>query len=139
MEPQIHFCTTSDGVRIAYAVIGSGPMVIRVPPWISHLELDWQGPGRATIERMAEHFTYVRFDKRGTGLSDREAEDVGVEAHLRDLEAVIAHAGATKFALTAFSEGGPPSMVYAARHPERVTRMVLTGTFARDLERTTTR
>jgi len=132
MEQEIRFCTTPDGVRIAYAVVGSGPPVIRVPPWISHLEIQWQLPGyRQSIERLARHFTVVTIDKRGNGLSDRGVSDFSPEARLLDLETVIDHLKMRSFALDGYSEGGSTSIMYAARYPKRVTRMVLTGTFAR--------
>src|SRR5512141_1950230 len=132
MEQEIRFCTTPDGVRIAYAVLGAGPAVIRVPPWISHLELQWQLPGyRQFIERLAQHFTVVTIDKRGNGLSDRGVSDFSPEARLSDLETVADHLKLRTFALHGYSEGGTTSMMYAAKHPRRVTRMVFTGTFAR--------
>src|SRR3990172_2172917 len=132
MQQQIHFCTNSDGVRIAYATVGAGPALVSVPGWISHLELDWQIPeGRAGIEAQAQHFTVVRLDKRGTGLSDRNISDFSLEARVRDLETVVDHLKLRTFALVGISEGGPPSIAYAARPPRRVTAMVLYGTFAR--------
>ncbi|TAK63423.1 MAG: alpha/beta fold hydrolase, partial [Dehalococcoidia bacterium] len=132
MEQEIHFCTTPDGVRIAYAVVGSGPAVIRVPPWISHLEVQWQLPGyRQFIERLAQNFTVVTIDKRGNGLSDRGVGDFSPEARLSDLETVVDHLKLRSFALDGYSEGGPTSIMFAAKYPKRVTRMVLTGTFAR--------
>jgi class 3 adenylate cyclase len=132
MEQEIHFCTAPDGVRIAYGVVGSGPAVIRVPPWMTHLEMLWDLEGyRRAIERLAEHFTVVTIDKRGNGLSDRGVNDFSPEARLSDLEAVVDHLKLRSFALDGYSEGGPTSIMYAAKHPRRVTRMVLTGTFAR--------
>lgn len=132
MEQAIHFCTTPDGVRIAYAVIGSGPAVVRVPPWVTHLELQWElPPYRAALERLAQHFTVVTIEKRGNGLSDRNVTDFSPEARLSDLETVVDDLKLRTFALDGYSEGGPTCIAYAARHPKRVTRMVLTGTCAR--------
>jgi pimeloyl-ACP methyl ester carboxylesterase len=132
MEQQIRFCTVSDGVRIAYATVGEGPALVSVPGWISHLELDWQNPhARRDIESEAEHFTVVRLDKRGTGLSDRNVSDYSLEARVRDLEELIEHLKLRKLALFGISEGGPSCITYAARNPKRVTAMVLYGTFAR--------
>ncbi len=132
MEQEIHFCTAPDGVRIAYAVIGSGPAVVRVPPWVTHLELQWELPGyRVATERLARHFTVVTIEKRGNGLSDRNVTDFSTEARLSDLESVVDDLKLRTFALDGYSEGGPTSIAYAAKYPKRVTRLVLTGTFAR--------
>jgi len=131
MEQQIRFCTTSDGVRIAYAVLGQGPPLVSVPGWISHLELDWQFPlVRARLEPFIEHFTLIRLDKRGVGMSQRGVGDYSLEARLRDLEAVVEDVKLRRFALMGLSDGGPTCIAYAARHQERVSRMVLYGTFA---------
>ncbi len=134
MEQQIRFCTTSDGVRIAYATVGEGPPFVYVPGWVSHLELEWEHPPlRSAVEELAERLTVVRFDKRGTGLSDRNVSDYSVEARLRDLEAVADDLKLRRFAIRGLSEGGPIAIACAARHPRRVTRLVLFGTFARGL------
>jgi class 3 adenylate cyclase/pimeloyl-ACP methyl ester carboxylesterase len=132
MEQEIRFCTTPEGVRIAYAVVGAGPPLVHVPGWISHLELDWQLPASREIwESYGRHFTVIRMDKRGTGLSDRDVGDYSLEARVRDLETLVDHLGLSRFALSGVSEGGPTCITYAARHPERVRRLVLYGTFAR--------
>ena len=132
MEQEIRFCTTPDGVRIAYAVVGEGPPLVHVPGWISHLELDWRLPASREIwESYARHFTVIRIDKRGTGLSDRNVSDYSLEARVRDLEALVDQLDLREFALSGVSEGGPTCISYAARHPERVSRMVLYGTFAK--------
>ena len=132
MGQEIRFCTTPDGVRIAYAVVGEGPPLVHVPGWISHLELDWQFPASREIwESYGRHFTVIRMDKRGTGLSDRNVGDYSLEARVRDLEALVDHLELPKFALSGISEGGPTCVSYAARHPERVSRMVIYGTFAK--------
>src|SRR5512147_871254 len=104
MEQEVHFCTAPDGVRIAYAVVGSGPPVIRVPPWVTHLELLWALPSyRASIERLAEHFTVVTIEKRGNGLSDRNVTDFSPEARLADLETVVDDLKLRTFALDGYS------------------------------------
>ena len=82
--PQFQFCTTSDGVRIAYAVFGVGPPLVFIRGWVSHLELDWEMPQRrAFYEEYAQRFRVVRFDKRGTGLSDRKVDDFSTAARVR--------------------------------------------------------
>jgi class 3 adenylate cyclase len=132
MDQQIRFCTTSDGVRIAYATLGDGPPLVFVRGWVSHLELDWENEGtRQTYDAYAERFQVVRYDKRGTGLSDRDVEDFSVAARLRDLEAVVDHLKLDRFALIGYSEGGPIAIAYAAAHPERVSHLILNGTYAR--------
>ncbi len=132
MEQQIRFCTTSDGVRIAYAAVGEGPPLVRVLGWFSHLELDWGTPWvKAAVEVTARKYTYIRYDGRGMGLSDRDVTDFSVESQLKDLEAVIDAVELPQVALYALSQGGPVAITYAARHPERVSHLVLYGSFAR--------
>ncbi len=136
MEQQIRFCTTSDGVRIAYAVAGQGPPLVMVLGWVSHLEWQWEDPFfRSWFEPYAQRFLFVRYDKRGTGLSDRGVRDFSVEARLRDLEAVIDHVKLPRFALWGASEGGAVAIAFAARNPRRVSRLVLYGTHASGLAR----
>lgn len=132
MERQVRFCKTTDGVRIAYATYGSGPPLVYVPGWISHMDLDWQIPAaREAAEALGQHFSCVRLDKRGTGLSDRGLHDYSIEARVLDVEAVVDQLGLEQFYLSGISEGGPTCISYAAKHPERVSKMFLYGTFAR--------
>jgi class 3 adenylate cyclase/pimeloyl-ACP methyl ester carboxylesterase len=132
MERQVRFCKTVDGVRIAYATYGSGSPLVYVPGWISHIDLDWQIPAaRESAEALGRHFSCVHLDKRGTGLSDRGLDDYSIEARVRDVEAVVDHLGLDQFYLSGISEGGPTCISYAAKHPDRVTKMFLYGTFAR--------
>jgi len=132
MEQQIRFCTTSDGVRIAYATVGEGPPLVSVSGWVGHLGLDWNhADGRAFYEGLATGRLLVRYDKRGTGLSDWDAQDFSMEARLRDLGAVVDTLGLERFAMLGVSEGGPTALVYASRNPERITRLVLYGSFHR--------
>jgi len=131
MEQQIHFCTTPDGVRIAYATVGKGPALVVPPGWVSHLELGWAIPAfRAFYETLARYHTVVRYDKRGTGLSDRERKDFSLEGEVRDLEALIDHLRLRRFALFGFSEGGPIAIAYATKYPRRVTHLILYATYA---------
>ena len=131
MEQEIRFCTTSDGVRIAYASLGDGPPLIVVPGWVSHQEIIWETPfWRPMVAALGEHFKIVSYDKRGTGLSDRSVSDYSVEARLRDLEAVVESLKARRIALFGISEGGPVAISYAAAHPRSVTALLLFGTFA---------
>ena len=132
MEQQIRFCTTCDGVRIAYATVGDGPALVYSPGWISHLELQWKQPlVRSFYERLARHHTLVLYDKHGTGLSDRNRTDFSLEAEIRDLETVIDHLRLKRLALLGVSEGGPIAIAYAVKHPRHVTHLILYGTYAR--------
>jgi len=131
MEQQIRFCKASDGVRIAYATVGSGPPLVFAPGLLSHLEASWENEQlRKFWEAYARRYTVIRYDKRGTGLSDRSEDDYTLEARLRDLEAVVEDLGLDQFFLRGTSEGGPVAIAYAARHPERVSKLILFGTFA---------
>lgn len=136
MEPRIQYATTRDGVSIAYWAMGEGPTVVVPPPaspW-SHLQLEWQVPEwRHWYEHMLESVRVVRYDGRGTGLSDRTAlttaDDPGLS--LLDLEAVVDRAGADEFALFGCFWAGPAAIAYAAQHPDRVSHLVLWCSFAR--------
>ena len=132
MQQQVRFCTSSDGVRLAYAISGNGPPLVRAPHWFTHLEHDWSNPAmRAWVEDLSKRYTLLRFDQRGTGLSDREVPEISFEAHVRDLEAVIDAAGFERFAVLGLSQGAASGVAYAARHPERVSHLVLCGGFVR--------
>jgi len=132
MEQQIRFCTTSDGVRIAYATVGQGPPLVRCLGWFTHLECEWENPlWRAFIDAISRRYVLVRFDGRGMGLSDRRVSDYSLQAHVRDLEAVVDALGLERFALYGLSQGGPTSIAYAVRHPKRVSHLILYGSFAR--------
>jgi class 3 adenylate cyclase/pimeloyl-ACP methyl ester carboxylesterase len=132
MEQQIRFCTASDGVRIAYATVGRGPPLVVAWGWVGHLEFEWNDPEwRAFLEGLAKTRLLVRFDKRGTGLSDWDAEDLSIEGHRRDLQTVVDTLGLQHFALMGISEGGPTAILYTARHPERVSRLILYGSWHR--------
>ncbi|MDP2676002.1 MAG: adenylate/guanylate cyclase domain-containing protein [Dehalococcoidia bacterium] len=132
MEQQIRFCTTSDGVRIAYATVGEGPPLVRVLGWFTHLEYEWKTPlWRPTIEGLSASHKLVRYDGRGTGLSNRSVEGSTLEQWVSDLEAVVDAAGLQRFALLGISQGGPSAIVYALRHPERVSHLILYGSWAK--------
>jgi class 3 adenylate cyclase len=132
MEQDVRFCTAADGVRIAYATIGDGPPLVWLPGWFSHLELDMGVPPiRDRIERLSKDFTLVRFDNRGTGLSQRGIDEFSLDSHVLDVEAVVAELGIEEFALVGYSGGGPIAIKFADGHPDAVTHLVLIGTFAR--------
>jgi pimeloyl-ACP methyl ester carboxylesterase/DNA-binding CsgD family transcriptional regulator len=128
---QLRFCRSADGTRIAYARHGSGPPLLIATCWLSHLQHDWQSPvWRHFLDDLGEIATVVRYDERGYGLSDWDVTDFSLEARVADLEAVIADAGLDRFALMAMAQGGPSSIEYAVRHPERITRLMFYGSYA---------
>jgi class 3 adenylate cyclase/pimeloyl-ACP methyl ester carboxylesterase len=132
MEQHIRFCTSSDGTRIAYATVGQGPPLVRGLGWLTHLEYEWENPlWRTFINGMSGRNLFVRYDGRGMGLSDRRVSDYSLEAQLCDLEAVVDALGLERFALYGISQGGPTAITYALRHPERVSHLILYGSFAR--------
>ena len=131
-QQDIRYCTTSDGVGIAYSVMGSGPMLVRVLGHFTHLEKEWEWPDlRYFWERLAEIFTVVRYDGRGIGLSNRWDGDFSEETRQLDLEAVLKSVGDESAILLGISEGGWTSAMYAVDHPERVSRLVFYGAYAR--------
>jgi class 3 adenylate cyclase len=136
MDKQIRFCTTSDGVRIAYTTYGSGYPMILVPGWVSHLDIDaflWDVAVDAILEATRHSLMLVRYDKRGTGLSQRGDVGLTVEDRMKDIEAVADALKLRRFVLEGISEGGPIAMAYAARYPRRVSHLVVYGGFARRL------
>ena len=131
-QPRIRYASSGD-VNIAYQVTGDGPFdVVLAAGFISHLELDWQEPRLARfLERLGSFARLIRFDKRGTGLSDRPSVLGGIETRMDDVRAVMDAVGSERAALVAFWEGGPMAAVFAATFPERTSALVLFGTFAR--------
>jgi pimeloyl-ACP methyl ester carboxylesterase/DNA-binding CsgD family transcriptional regulator len=126
MKQRIRFCTSRDEVRIAFATAGEGPPLMRVNNWFTHLELDWDNPvWRHWSEALAERRMLVRYDPRGSGLSDRDATDFSLDAMVADLEAVADALKLRRFPLIGLCQGGVVAVAYAARHPERVSRLVL--------------
>jgi len=127
MEPRIQYAKTTDGVNIAFWTLGEGLPGVQVPglPW-SHIQLEWQEPGfRRFYERLAENRKLVRYDGRGSGLSDRNVADYSVDAHMLDLQAVVERLGVQRFVLSASLTACPVAIAYAARHPEAVSQLVL--------------
>ena len=132
MEQQIRFCTTSGGVRIAYAVTGQGPPLVRALGWCTHLEFERKlDPSQEGLwSLLARNHSFVRYDGRGMGLSDRNIRTFSLDDKVQDLEAVVDALGLERFALLGTSEGGPTSIAYAVRHPERLSHLILYGSFA---------
>jgi class 3 adenylate cyclase len=132
MEPRIQYAKTSDAVNIAFCALGQGePLVVTPGNTLSHIQLEWQVPEcRAWYERLAEKRLVVRYDARGSGLSDRDACDFSVDAQVRDLEAVVNRLHAGRIALLASIDLGPAAIAYAACNPERVSALILWCTYA---------
>lgn len=131
MSQDIRFCTTADNVKLAYAVSGEGPPLVMSATWLSHLEHQWRSASwQPWLEAFSLEHKLLRYDARGCGLSDRDAADLSFEAWVRDFECVIESASFRQFDLLAKCWGGPIAIEYAARHPERVNRLVLYGTNA---------
>ena len=128
----IQFCTTADGVRLAYAISGRGHPLVRTAHWLSHVEHDWGSPVyRHLLADLSLRHRLVRYDHRGNGLSDRDVAEISLATLVTDLETVIDAAGLERFALLGMSMGGPVSIAYAVKHPDRLTHLVLYGTFAK--------
>jgi len=126
-EPRIQYAQTEDGISIAYSTLGDGkPLVIVPSTEFSHIQAEWQLPGASSyFERLAKERMVVRYDGRGTGLSDRDVTDLSLEARILDLEAVVGRLGLKRFALLGCLGGGLVAIAYAASHPERVSHLLL--------------
>lgn len=132
MNQEIRFCTAADGVRIAFATSGAGPPLVKAANYLNHLEFDWQSPvWRHVMEELSSRHLLVRYDERGTGLSDWNVADLTFEKFVNDLESVVDALGLRRFALLGISQGGAVSLAYSLRHPERVSRLILYGAYAR--------
>ena len=131
MRQRIRFCRAADGVHVAWATHGAGPPLVKAAHWMTHLEHDWDSPvWRHWLTELGRRHSVVRYDGRGTGLSDRDVPEVSLDAWVADLEAVVDDAGLDRFPLFAMCQAGPVAIAYAARHPERVSQLVLFGTYA---------
>jgi len=133
MEPRIQYAQTADGVSIAFSTLGKGLPLVHTPPGLpfSHIQMEWEDPDwRGWNERLTRGRTLVIYDCRGSGLSDRDVEDYSLEGHLLDLGAVVDRLSLERFALYGQGNSGPVAIAYAARHPERVSHLVLWCSYA---------
>lgn len=130
IRQEIRFCRAPDGTRIAYALSGEGPPLVKTANWMNHLEFDWQSPiwGHFLRGLSSEH-RLLRYDARGNGLSDRDVGELSVATWLADLETVVDAAGFDRFPLLGVSQGCAISVAYAVKHPERVSHLILYGGF----------
>lgn len=127
----LRFCRSSDGVNLAVATCGSGFPIVRIGTWLTHVQHDWESPIWSPLfQRLAERFRLVRYDPRGCGLSDRNPELISFEGFVRDLETVTDALGLERFALLGTSQGAAVSIAYEARHPDRVSHLILSGGYA---------
>jgi pimeloyl-ACP methyl ester carboxylesterase/class 3 adenylate cyclase len=126
---QIRFCSAKDGVRLAWTVNGDGPTIVKAPNWFGHLELDWRLPIATIINSVVEKYRLVRFDQRGNGLSDWNADKISFGSFVDDLECVFDAASVERAPILAVSQGGAIAAAFAARAPERVSAIVMIGSF----------
>jgi pimeloyl-ACP methyl ester carboxylesterase/DNA-binding CsgD family transcriptional regulator len=132
VEHRVSFTTSFDATRIAFAIAGDGPPLVKVANYMGHVEYDWDSPVWVHwLEELTRNHTLIYYDERGSGLSDWNAEDVSFEAWVRDLEAVVNVAGLRRFPLFAMSQAGAVAIAYAARHPDKISRLILHGAYAR--------
>lgn len=130
-KQEVTFCKAADGVRLAVALTGSGEVLVKTANWLNHVEHDWHSPVWApTFGRWSAKHQLIRYDQRGTGLSDWDVEDISFDAFVRDLEAVIDSLDLKRFALFGISQGAAVAIAYAARYPDRVSKLVLHGAYA---------
>jgi class 3 adenylate cyclase/pimeloyl-ACP methyl ester carboxylesterase len=136
LEQEIRFCTTPDGVQLAYATLGAGPPLVKSGNWMTHLEFDLASPLWSDVWRgLATKNTLLRYDARGNGLSDWEVGELSLNAWVSDLETVVDAAGIDRFALLGISQGCAVAVSYAVRHPERVSKLVLYGGYIQGANR----
>ncbi|WP_235009649.1 alpha/beta fold hydrolase [Mycobacterium sp. 3519A] len=129
---QIAFCRAADGVRLAYAVAGEGPPLVRAANWMTHLGYDIESPvWKHWVCELSSRYRFIRYDERGCGLSDWDAADFTFDDWVADLESVVESLGLERFPLLGVSQGGAVAVAYAARHPDRVSHLVLCGAYAR--------
>jgi DNA-binding winged helix-turn-helix (wHTH) protein/pimeloyl-ACP methyl ester carboxylesterase len=131
LKQTVTFCRTKDGINLAVASVGHGPVLVRAGHWGTNIEYDLQNPLTGPLlQRLSSHFHLVRYDGRGTGLSDRDAAEISFATFLDDLETVVDSSAFERFALLGMHGGAPVSIAYAVRHPNRVSKLVLCGGYA---------
>lgn len=130
LKQEIHYCRAADGVRLAFAKVGKGPPLLRTAHWLGHLEYDWELPiFRGLLLELASSFSLVRYDARGNGLSDWDVGNLTLDTWVSDMECVADAAGLDRFPILALSQGCAVAVAFTARHPERVSHLILYGGF----------
>ncbi len=139
LRQSVRFVRADDGVQLAVATLGTGPALIKTANWLTHVEKDWRSPvWRHWLTELGARYRFIRYDSRGCGLSDwdlRGSDLTDIDRWTDDLEAVVESTGTERFALFGMSQGGIPALAYAARHPERVSHLVLYGSYVRGMRR----
>jgi len=137
LRQTVTFVRANDGVELAVATVGEGTPLVKAANWLTHVEKDWQSPvWNHWLSELGSRYKLVRYDSRGCGLSDLDLRGKGLsdlETWTSDLECVVDAANLERFALLGVSQGGGPAMVYAARHPERVSHLILFGAYGRGM------
>jgi DNA-binding SARP family transcriptional activator/pimeloyl-ACP methyl ester carboxylesterase len=132
LEQEVRFCKAADGAKIAYATVGNGPPLVKTANWLNHLEFDWESPvWRHIFRGLSEGRSLIRYDARGNGLSDRDIDDFSLERQVNDLESVVAATGLERFPLLGLSQGCAVSVEFAARYPEKLTKLILFGGYVK--------
>lgn len=130
---RIRYVRTADGVQLAWAEAGAGPVIIKAANWLTHLEYEWESPvWRHWLRFFSNNFRYIRYDERGCGMTDRNVGDLSLDRWVADVEDIVAAADLREpFSLLGISQGGAICAAYAVKHPERVSKLVLYGGYAR--------
>jgi len=130
---RIRYVSTTDGIQLAWAEAGTGPVLIKAANWLTHLEYEWESPvWRHWIRFFSDNFRYIRYDERGCGMTERNVGDLSLERWVADVEDIVAAADLREpFAMLGISQGGAICAAYAVKHPERVSKLVLYGGYAR--------
>ncbi|WP_353644576.1 alpha/beta fold hydrolase [Mesorhizobium sp. WSM2239] len=136
---QVRFCRSFDGAKIAYAISGSGPPVVMMPSWLTHLEYQWRSVAwQPWLEALSSRYTLIRYDPRGCGLSDRNVDDLSFDSWVRDFGALVDALRLDRFSLIGICQGGAVAVAYAGRERDRISNLVLYGTYARGRHRRST-
>ncbi len=133
LNQKIRYVRTTDGVQLAWAEAGAGPVMIKAANWLTHLDYGWESPvWRHWIRFFSDNFRYIRYDERGCGMTDRNTGDLSLERWVADVEDIVEAAGVTEpFSMLGISQGAAICVAYAVKHPERVSKLVLYGGYAR--------
>jgi pimeloyl-ACP methyl ester carboxylesterase/DNA-binding CsgD family transcriptional regulator len=136
---QVRFCRSFDGAKIAYAISGSGPQVVMMPNWLTHLEYQWRSVAwQPWLEALSSRYTLIRYDPRGCGLSDRNVDDLSFDSWVRDFGALVDALRLNRFSLIGICQGGAVAVAYAGRERDRISNLVLYGTYSRGRNRRST-